>query len=499
MRRLITVIALVGILSVLFFTSTARPVLALSIDDYFTYTYTFAFSKTSLIGSETFMVTASVQASCKKDLPVSVSTASIVSKVVARHLQTGTEVILNARYSIDYLGFPNQKGQTASVSVQVPLSFPNGSPAGEYNISGRILEAKVSVLAITIDIAGYLPSSQAVGTVTYSPTNGSGAGGGIVASGPSKPEPITDLTKLTNADGELLQDVFAKSVDGMLMLTIPKGTRFTVEGANGSGIVILEVEKGTETRTSEGQVVIGKAYNLGPEGAIFTPLVQMVLSYDPVLIPVGVQKKDLIIAWWDTAGARWIPLKNRNVDEAANTIAGTVDHFATFAIIATRIPTPIITLPMPSALAPVEPSSATSAPLLSPLSPASFVLNDLIVTPSVLTTGGTVTVTVLLTNDGDFFSTYEVVMKLDGQIANSQNIELAGKSSQMVTFTHLMNIEGQHSVAIGGLSQAFFVSTPQLAAKKNDWWLISGLVGLGLGSAIGYSIIFASRRKKSRQ
>ena len=232
-----------------------------------------------------------------------VSGASIVSKVVARHKQTGTEIVLNPNYSIRYdSGFPTKKGQTASASAQVPLSFPDGSPAGEYDIIGQILEAKVSVLVITVDVAGYLPPTQLMGTVTY-----------------------------------------------------------------------------------------------------------------------------------------------------------------------------------------------------SPLSSASFVLSDLTVTPAVVTSGKTVTITALLSNNGDIPGTCEVVMKLDGQIANSQSIELAGKSGQVVTFAHLASIEGQHVVTIGSLSKEFSVSAPQLTAKPLKWWLVAGLAGLGLGLGIGCSIIFVSRRKKSVQ
>jgi hypothetical protein len=352
------------LVGVLFITGATRPILALSVDDYFTYTYSFVFSKTNIIGSETFMVMVSGQAICVQDLPLPVSTASVVSKVVARHTKMGTEIILNPRYSIRYdSGFPSQKGQTASASVQVPLSFPNGSPAGVYDITGQILEAKVSVLVITIDVAGYLPSTQTMGTVTYTPSNTGGSGGGTVA-------PTTPSTPTT---------------------TTPSTTTTTV------------IPSTTPPTSSTPETVIPSS----------TP--------------------------------------------------------------------PAIVIP------------------LSPVSPASFLLSDLTVTPTVVTNGKTLTITVLLSNTGDLSGTYEVIMKMDGQVANSQSIKLAGKSSQVVTFNHLVSIEGQHIVTIGGLSKEFLVNAPQLTAKPFKLWLVGGLAGLGLGLVIGCSIIFASRRKKSEQ
>jgi hypothetical protein len=299
-RKVIDAIMLGSIIGILFFTGTTRPVLALSIDDYFTYTYSFVFNKTEISGSETFFVTVSGQANCIKDLPVSVSAANITSRIVARHIQTGTEVVLNANYLIRYdSGFPTQKGQSASASVQAPLSFPDSSPAGVYEITGQILEAKISVLVITIDIAGYLPSTQKMGSVNYS----------------------------------------------------------------------------------------------------------------------------------------------------------------------------------------------------SP-APSSFMLSDLTITPVEVTSDNTVTITVLVSNTGDLSGTFEVVLKLDGQTANSQSIELAGKSSKLVTFTHLASIEGRHFVTIGNLSKEFTVNAPKLVVKSFKWWLVGGLAGLGLGLGIGCGIFFATRRKK---
>lgn len=372
-RKLITIIVLGSIIGVLFITGTARPILAQSVGEYFIYTFSFAFSKTNIAGSETFIVTVSGQANCIKDLPVPIPvpvTASVVSKVWARHMQTGTEVVLNDNYLISYPGFPSQKGQTASASVQVPLSFPNGSLAGVYNITGQILSASVSVLGILFDVTEYLPSTQAMGTVTYTPSSTGGGGGGIVAP-TTTPAPTT---------------------------TTPSTATTTV-----------------------------------------TPSTTPTTSSPPT----------------------------------------------------TTTPSTATTTVIPSSTPP-----ATVTPL-STLSPAYFVLSDLTVTPAVLTDGETVAITALLSNTGDLSGTCEVVMKLDGQIANSQSIELAGKSSKVVKFTHLVSIEGQHTVTIGGFSKEFLVKAPQLTTKPFEWWLVGGLVGLGLGLVIGCSVFFALRRKKS--
>ena len=168
-RRLVTAIILGGLSGVLVITGTPRPALALSLSDYFTYTYSFTFSKTNVTDGENFTVIVSGQAICIQDLPLPVSTTNIISKVVARNRQTGTEVILNPSYSISYdSGFPTKQGQTASASTQVPLSFPTGSSPGVYDITGLISKAEVSVYGISFDVTAYLPSSQSMGIVTCS-------------------------------------------------------------------------------------------------------------------------------------------------------------------------------------------------------------------------------------------------------------------------------------------------------------------------------------------
>jgi hypothetical protein len=116
--------------------------------------------------------------------------------------------------------------------------------------------------------------------------------------------------------------------------------------------------------------------------------------------------------------------------------------------------------------------------------------------PAAVVTGKTIAVTVLLSNTGDLSGTYEVVMTVDGQIVNSQNIELDGNSSRLVTFTHLTSIEGQHIIAVGSLSKEFTAKAPQITGSTIKWWLVGGFVGLALGVTIAYGVIFTSKHKK---
>ncbi len=321
LRRILTIFVMMCMLASSFLIFPAQKTQALSIDDYFVYTYDFTFSKATVIGSETFYVTVNGRATYKKNPPLSVTEATVTSKVVAKQQQTGTEVVLNPEYSLVFSEFPNKDNTTVFKSVQVPLSFPAGSSAGVYSVTGYIIKASVKVVLGDISIIGYLPASQVMGTVTYQPLLLGGGGGGSTG-----PNPATNLTRFMDDSGVFIEDAEALSVDKMVKLLFPQGTRFTVSGGVGNSVIIKAVEKGKEPEAPNNAQIIGQAYNLEPAGASFNPPIRMTFSYNENSLPQGAQEKDMFIAWWDVANSRWVPLKDCKVDETANTVTGSVEH-----------------------------------------------------------------------------------------------------------------------------------------------------------------------------
>jgi hypothetical protein len=497
-RRLLTSI----IIGTLLNTVITQPVLALSLNDYFMYSYSFTFSKTNIVGSETFTATVTGQATCVQDLPLPVDSATIVSRVIARHTQTGTEVIINPNYSISYSSeFPYKQGQTASAIAQVPLSFPAGGPSGTYDIIGQLVEAKITVLAINIDVTAYLPSTQAMSTVTYTPPQTPGGGGG----GSTPPDlsiSVTDLSSLINSYGELIVDIEAISRDGKAVLKLSRGTKFTVSGDTGTTITIRELDADEVPDPDEEQVIIGKAYDFSPDGAIFSPPAHVFISFDPSLLPEGAEKSSLSIARWNPVNSEWVFIEDCSVNEIDNIVSGTVSHFTIYTLISkpsppplTSITTPTSTTPEPETPSPTLPITTVPPPTLSP---ASFLLSGLTIEPGTVKSGKTITITALLTNTGDSPGTCTVIMKIDGQIMNSQDIQLGGRTSQIATFTHLANIEGTHTVTIDNLRGEFLVKSSRFTLETLKWWVIGGLAGLVMGAIGAGSIIIISRRRKSQ-
>jgi hypothetical protein len=136
--------------------------------DYFQFIYEpVTFDKNEIHGSDVFHATIAGRATCTKDLPVKASEASLTSQVIAEHAASGTRLTLNSSYTITIKPFPSKEGETADVNQSVPLQFPTQAESGDYNVIGKIVEAKVNVSIIPIPVTSYLPQEQQMGTVKY--------------------------------------------------------------------------------------------------------------------------------------------------------------------------------------------------------------------------------------------------------------------------------------------------------------------------------------------
>lgn len=164
MWRLAVALTLAGALSLM----SSSPASAQDLSENFQLSYDpVTFDKTEIQGSEVFHATIAGRATCIKDLPISASEATLTSQVIAEHVTSGTRVTLNSNYTISIKPFPSKKGETAEISQAVPLQFPAQAESGDYNVIGKIIEAKVKVGPIPLDVTGFLPQEQTMGTVKY--------------------------------------------------------------------------------------------------------------------------------------------------------------------------------------------------------------------------------------------------------------------------------------------------------------------------------------------
>ena len=161
-------LAIALIMAVSLWTINPLPTAAQDLSGFFLLSYEpVTFDKSEINGSEVFHATIAGRATCAQDLPMSVSEASITSQVVAEHVTSGTTVTLNASYTVTIKPFPSKKEDTAEITQVVPLQFPAQAESGDYNVIGKIVEAKVKVGFLSPEVTPYLPQKQRMGLVKY--------------------------------------------------------------------------------------------------------------------------------------------------------------------------------------------------------------------------------------------------------------------------------------------------------------------------------------------
>ena len=158
-------------------------------------------------------------------------------------------------------------------------------------------------------------------------------------------------------------------------------------------------------------------------------------------------------------------------------------------------------------------------------------LTNLTISPAEVKTGETVTVSVLVTNPGSIECDYQVQLKVNGSVEETNEVTLAGGASQTVTFTTAKDVAGVYSVTVGALLGTFTVkaalvsvaveketpspsTTPQPVAETSslpstttqpvgetptyhiNWSILGGLIG-GVVVIVTLLVYFLALRRKS--
>jgi len=162
-RLLITLILPVCLIAI-----SSSPVFASSLEDYLTLDYDIELSKTDVSGSGVFYATVEGAATCKRNIPLRITEGYVIYRVIAEHQESGTVVTLNSGYTINLEPFPDREGESIQLSAFLLLDFPIESEYGTYNIETRIIEGKVNTKRFGwFPVTSSLPSSDVVGTVSY--------------------------------------------------------------------------------------------------------------------------------------------------------------------------------------------------------------------------------------------------------------------------------------------------------------------------------------------
>jgi hypothetical protein len=92
-----------------------------------------------------------------------------------------------------------------------------------------------------------------------------------------------------------------------------------------------------------------------------------------------------------------------------------------------------------------------------PPTPANFTLSELIISPTEVTLGEQVSISVKVKNTGDLGGTYTAILKIDGVVENIENVSITGGSTKTVVFTVTEEVNGTYHVEVDGLTGEFAV------------------------------------------
>ncbi len=262
------------------------------------------------------------------------------------------------------------------------------------------------------------------------------------------------------------------SEDKIISITIPDGAT----ALDGEGNPLTEVEfvaAESVPDPPEGVSIVGPPYQLGPDGATFDPPVTLTWSYDPADIPDGVAEEDLVIAYYDEDAARWQELEFE-IDPGSDTLTTYIDRFSTFAVIA----------PLSTA-------------------PAAFTLSPLSISPPEVSAGEPVAISLVVTNTGEVAGSHTATLKINGVIAKTVEVTVAGGASETVTFTTSHDEVDTHSVEVNDRSGSFTVkerASPSIAAAsappgERNWWLIRGIIA-AVATVIAAPLVYRWRRRR---
>ncbi|MFC2024048.1 hypothetical protein ACFLTJ_00485 [Chloroflexota bacterium] len=299
--------------------------------------------------------------------------------------------------------------------------------SGSVEIDGDAPSSYPNV--ITLDDGDYI-TLEAVPVAGYQFVEWDGPSSGMKDDNPLRMQIVRTTTITANFTADYSQ---FSSADGKLDLVINDGT--TALDDTGGPLTNVEFVVVENPPAANGSSIIGRAYDLGPDGATFSPGAVLRWDYETEYIPEGIEHTELVIAYHDGVTGQWIALTSA-VDLEDTVIETTIQHLTTFAILAPGI-----------------------APIIPETVGATFTTSNLNISPGEVNPGGEVSISVLLTNTGEESASSIVALNIDGALEDTKQETMAGGESKVVTFTTSREAAGTYQVDVNGLSGYAFTVT----------------------------------------
>jgi hypothetical protein len=130
-----------------------------------------------------------------------------------------------------------------------------------------------------------------------------------------------------NDDGSINQDITTSSVDSSINIHIQTGTKLL--DSSGKPLSEIGANVAASAPSVDGYSLI-KAFEFDPDGAQFSPAIEIILKYNPDDVPEG---QIPAIAYFNDATGECTIITNATIDTEDGTITFLAYHFTTFAVL----------------------------------------------------------------------------------------------------------------------------------------------------------------------
>jgi len=163
--------------------------------------------------------------------------------------------------------------------------------------------------------------------------------------------------------GRLKTSVQVASADDTISLSIDRDAILLDKDEGPLQFIQVAIDP-TVPLPPEDAYIVGKVYDLRPQGAAFEPPLKLTISYDPDELPQGVREGDVYIACYEDS--QWDMVRYKQVDTERHRVATRIDHFAKYAVLipteqgspATTTKTDLTSIPLEQALSSGKPTLA---------------------------------------------------------------------------------------------------------------------------------------------
>jgi len=322
------------------------------------------------------------------------------------------------------------------------VGIPDGTTDTNGEANATITSNTTGTTTIKVSI-----SAEIYDTATKKWTSGGGGMGGGGAPRCSETFVADFLGEITEepmqSTGQLCAALAAPSPDGMHLLEMKKGTK-TVDSEN-EIVKLIEITEVTAPALPDYTVLVGSAYEFSPTDITFDKLISLTLGYPVVELPGDTLS--VAMAYY-SEGSGWTIAEAESSQVAEiGTLTILIDHLSIFAIIA-EVP------------------------------PPEFTVANLVVSPEEISPGEDVTISALITNTGGSTGSTPVVLRVEGEVEDTDEATLAPGASDTITFSTTRDEAGTYGVTVNGLSGSFTV----VSEGAFPWWAV--WLGIGLGALL---------------